>query len=68
MSSRTTYRKRRPRPGHSPAANRCVVYLDDEDLRSLKITASELGLSRSHTIQQAIRAFCIDRHARKVER
>ncbi len=44
------------------------VYLTDDELRSLKITANELGISRSRTIQQAIRAFCIDHHARKVER
>ena len=44
------------------------VYLTDDELRSLNITARELGLSRSHTVQRAIRAFCIDHHARKVER
>ncbi len=56
---------------HGPAsAPRKVqkVYLTDDELRSLKITANELGISRSRAIQQAIRAFCIDHHARKVER
>ena len=56
------------RPGPSPASRkRQYVYLDDEELRSLRITAAELGISRSHAIQQAIRAFCIDHHARKVD-
>ncbi|MCY4319593.1 MAG: hypothetical protein OXE76_10500 [Alphaproteobacteria bacterium] len=44
------------------------VYLTNDELRSLRITARELGLSRSHAIQRAIRAFCLDHHARKVER
>lgn len=44
------------------------VYLTDDELQSLRITASELGISRSRAIQQAIRAFCADHHARKVER
>ena len=43
------------------------VYLTDDELRSLRITARELGISRSYAIQQAIRAFCIDHHARKVD-
>ena len=46
---------------------RQYVYLDDDDLRSLRITANELGISRSHTIQLAIRAFCIAHHGRKVD-
>ena len=62
-------RKTQPRkPGTaSTSRKRQYVYLDDEELRSLRITANELGLSRSHTIQQAIRAFCTAHHARKVE-
>ena len=62
-------RKSQPRkPGPTPTSRtRQYVYLDDEDLRSLKLAASELGISRSHTIQQAIRAFCIAHHGRKVE-
>ena len=53
-----------------PAATRRKrqhVYLDDDDLRSLRITANELGISRSHAIQLAIRAFCIAHHGRKVD-
>ncbi len=63
-------RKTQPRkPGAAPTPRtRQYVYLDDDELRSLKITANELGISRSRAIQQAIRAFCIDHHARKVER
>ena len=44
------------------------VYLADDDLQSLRITANELGISRSRAIQHAIRAFCTAHHARKVER
>ncbi len=44
------------------------VYLDDDELRSLKITARELGISRSYAAQLAIHSFCVDHHARKVER
>lgn len=51
----------------SLSRSRQYVYLDEEDARSLRITANELGLSQSHAIQQAIRAFCITHHARKVE-
>ena len=43
------------------------VYLTDQELRSLRITANELGISTSRAIQQAIRAFCTAHHARKVE-
>ena len=57
------------RPGSGPSSRkRQYVYLDDQELRSLRITAAELGISRSHAIQQAISAFCVDHHARKVER
>ncbi|MCY4485710.1 MAG: hypothetical protein OXF11_01135 [Deltaproteobacteria bacterium] len=63
-------RKFQPRKtGSRPASRkRQYVYLDEEELRSLRITAAELGISISHAIQQAIRAFCIDHHHRKVER
>lgn len=67
MNSRPGYAKRKPRPGRGRASNRRVVYLDDDDLRSLTLTAKRLGLSTSHTIQQAIHAFCIEVHARKVD-
>ena len=63
-------RKRQARE-RTPASNPRKlekVYLTKDELRSLRITANELGLSRSHAIQQAIRAFCTAHHARKVER
>ena len=62
---------RKPQTRNSgPAATprtRQYVYLDEGELRSLRITAHELGISRSHAIQQAIRAFCAAHHARKVD-
>ena len=51
----------------SASRKRQYVYLDEDDLRSLRITAGELGISISHTIQRAIRAFCIAHHGRKVD-
>lgn len=59
---KTQARKRGPSPRKLQK-----VYLTEDELRSLRITANELGVSRSHAIQQAIRAFCIDHHARKVD-
>ena len=63
-------RKNQSRSNGPASAPRKVqkVYLTDDELRSLRITANELGISRSHAIQQAIRAFCTAHHARKVER
>ncbi len=52
----------------APPRKRQYVYLTNDELRSLRITARELGLSRSHAIQRAIRAFCLNHHAHKVER
>ncbi len=52
----------------STSRKRQYVYLTDYELQSLRITAAELGISRSRAIQQAIRAFCTAHHARKVER
>lgn len=63
-------RKTQTRQSGSASGSRTAqkVYLTVEELRSLRITAHELGISKSHAIQQAVRAFCIDHHARKVER
>ena len=62
-------RKTQARNGGPASARRKIqkVYLTDDELRSLRITANELGISRSHAIQQAIRAFCTAYHARKIE-
>lgn len=63
-------RKTQARERGAASAPRKVqkVYLTNDELQSLRITANELGISRSRAIQQAIRAFCTAHHARKVER
>ena len=67
MTHRSKYQQRKSHIGSAPSDNRCVVYLDNEDLRVIKLTAVELGISRSYAIQLAIRAFCIAHHGRKVD-
>lgn len=66
MKSARKPQTRKSGPAATPKT-RQYVYLDENDLRSLRITAGELGISRSHAIQQAIRAFCIAHHGRKVD-
>ena len=67
MTARNKYQQRKSHIGSGPSDNRCVVYLDNDDLRAIKLTAAELDISRSHAIQLAIRAFCIVHHGRKVD-
>ena len=67
MTRRSKYQQRKTHIGSGPSDNRCVVYLDNEDLRAITLTAVELDISRSHAIQLAIRAFCIAHHGRKVD-
>ena len=66
MKPARKFQARKPAPAATPR-KRQYVYLDEDDLRSLSLAAAELGISRSHAIQQAIRAFCIAHHGRKVE-
>ena len=65
-TARKKYQPRRPGPTQ-PSRKRQYVYLDDDDLRSLRTASVRLQLSRSHTIRLAIRRFCMDVEAEAIE-